>query len=86
MWLRVAMAALGLLAATAAAVSFQAQYVLVREVKTAAGEVIAAMQAAIPDAAALVFAALGIAHGAAWPPGAAGPGGQRRCVSGSRWR
>ena len=31
-WLRVAMAALGLLAATAAAVSFQAQYVLVREV------------------------------------------------------
>ena len=60
-WLRVAMAALGLLAATAAAVSFQAQYVLVREVKTAAGEVIAAMQAAIPDAGALVFAALGIA-------------------------
>ena len=60
-WLRVAMAALGLLAATAAAVSFQAQYVLVREVKTTAGEVIAAMQAAIPDAGALVFAALGIA-------------------------
>ena len=60
-WLRVAMAALGLLAVTAAAVSFQAQYVLVREVKTTAGEVIAAMQAAIPDAGALVFAALGIA-------------------------
>ena len=60
-WLRVAMAALGLLAATAASVSFQAQYVLVREVKTTAGEVIAAMQAAIPDAGALVFAALGIA-------------------------
>jgi hypothetical protein len=55
------MAALGLLAATAAAVSFQAQYVLVREVKTTSGEVIAAMQAAIPDAGALVFAALGIA-------------------------
>ena len=60
-WLRVAMAALGLLAATAAAVSFQAQYVLVREVKTTAGEVVAAMQAGIPDAGALVFAALGIA-------------------------
>src|SRR5690348_867323 len=60
-WLRVAMAALGLLAATAAAVSFQAQYVLVREVKTTAGDVIAAMQAGIPDAGALVFAALGIA-------------------------
>ena len=47
-WLRVAMAALGLLAATAAAVSFQAQFVLVREVKTTAGEVIAAMQAGDP--------------------------------------
>src|SRR5690348_13149868 len=56
-WLRVAMVALGLLAGTAAAVSFQAQYVLVSEVKTTAGHVIAAMQAAIPDAGALVFAA-----------------------------
>jgi hypothetical protein len=60
-WLRVAMAALGLLAATAAAVSYQAQFVLVREVKTAAGAVIAGLQAGIPDAGALVFAALGIA-------------------------
>jgi hypothetical protein len=59
-WLRVAMAALGPLADRRGG-EFQAQYVLVREVKTTAGEVIAAMQAAIPDAGALVFAALGIA-------------------------
>ena len=76
-WLRVAMAALGLLAATAAAVSFQAQYVLVREVKTTAGEVIAAMQAGDPGRGCAGVRGPGHCHGAVWPPGAAGPGGQR---------
>jgi hypothetical protein len=60
-WLRVAMAALGLLAAAAAVVSYAAQYQLVRAVKTDAARAIAALQAGIPDAGALVFAALGIA-------------------------
>jgi hypothetical protein len=58
-WLRTAMVALGLLAATAAVVSYEAQYRLIfaaRHVK-----LIAALQAGIPDIAALVFAALGIA-------------------------
>ena len=41
--------------------SFAAQYQLVRAVKTTAGRRIAALQAGIPDAGALVFAALGIA-------------------------
>jgi hypothetical protein len=60
-WLRVAMVALGILAAAAAVVSYAAQYQLVRAVKTDAARVIAALQAGIPDAGALVFAALGIA-------------------------
>jgi hypothetical protein len=60
-WLRVAMAALALLAAAAAVVSYAAQYQLVRAVKTDAARAIAALQAGIPDAGALVFAALGIA-------------------------
>jgi hypothetical protein len=58
-WLRYAMLALALLAATAAAVSYEAQYVLVRAVKHA--PVIAALQAGIPDVGAAVFACLGIA-------------------------
>jgi hypothetical protein len=53
------MAGLGLLAAAAAVVSFQAQYQMVAGYKHA--PVIAAVQAGIPDAAALVFASLGIA-------------------------
>jgi len=60
-WLRVAMAALALLAAATATVSYAAQYQLVRAVKTTAAAAIAALQAGIPDAGALVFAALGIA-------------------------
>jgi hypothetical protein len=60
-WLRIAMVALGLLAAAAATVSYAAQYQLVRSVKTTAAAAIAALQAGIPDAGALVFAALGIA-------------------------
>jgi hypothetical protein len=67
-WLHVASAGLLVLAAAAAAVSFTAQYRLVytaRHLATAAG-----LEAAIPDAAALVFACLGIAlalHGRRTP-------------------
>ena len=58
-WLRNAAAGLCVLAAAAAAVSFTAQY---RMAETARHlRVIAALEAAIPDAAALVFACLGIA-------------------------
>ena len=58
-WLPCAAAGLFLLAAAAAAVSFSAQYELVfaaRRIPLAA-----ALEAAIPDAAALVFACLGVA-------------------------
>ena len=59
LWLRNAAAGLCVLAAAAAAVSFTAQY---RLAETARGlPVVAALEAAIPDAAALVFACLGIA-------------------------
>ncbi len=58
-WLRNAMTALAVLAAAAAAVSWDAQYVLVRSVKHA--KVIAALEAGIPDVGALIFATLGIA-------------------------
>jgi hypothetical protein len=58
-WLRGAMAALILLAAAAAAVSWDAQYVMVASVKRIPS--IAALEAAIPDVGALIFAALGIA-------------------------
>ena len=58
-WLRNAMIALGLLAACAAAVSWTAQYRLVFAVKHLS--LIAALEAAIPDAAAFIFASLGIA-------------------------
>jgi hypothetical protein len=58
-WLRNAAAGLCLLAAAAAAVSFTAQY---RMAETARHlPFVAALEAAIPDAAALVFACLGIA-------------------------
>src|SRR6185437_15892231 len=59
LWLRTAAAGLGVLAAAAAAVSFTAQYRMV--VATRHLPAIAALEAAIPDAAALVFASLGIA-------------------------
>jgi hypothetical protein len=59
LWLRNAAAGLCLLAAAAATVSFTAQY---RMAETARHlPAIAALEAAIPDAAALVFASLGIA-------------------------
>ena len=58
-WLRNAMAALGILAAAAAVVSWDAQYVMVRSVKHVPA--IAALEAGIPDAGALIFASLGIA-------------------------
>jgi hypothetical protein len=58
-WLRGAMIALAVLAVAAAAVSWDAQYVLVRAVKHT--EVIAALEAGIPDVGAVIFAALGIA-------------------------
>ena len=59
LWLRNAATGLCILAAAAAAVSFTAQY---RMAETARHlPVIAALEAAIPDAAALVFACLGIA-------------------------
>ena len=58
-WLRNAMAGLAVLAAAAAVVSYQAQYQMIAGYKHA--PVVAALQAGIPDAAALVFACLGIA-------------------------
>jgi hypothetical protein len=59
LWLRNAAAGLCVLATAAAAVSFTAQY---RMAETARHlPVVAALEAAIPDAAALVFACLGIA-------------------------
>src|SRR5690242_18719407 len=58
-WLRNAAAGLCLLATAAAAVSFTAQYRLVYATRQLA--VVAGLEAAIPDAAALVFACLGIA-------------------------
>jgi Protein of unknown function (DUF2637) len=59
LWLRNAAAGLCILAAAAAAVSFTAQY---RMAETARHlPAIATLEAAIPDAAALVFACLGIA-------------------------
>jgi hypothetical protein len=53
------MASLAVLAAAAAAVSWDAQYVMVRQVKH--NPTIAALEAAIPDVGALIFATLGIA-------------------------
>jgi hypothetical protein len=58
-WLRSAMAALALLAAAAAVVSWDAQYVMVSQVKHT--PVIAALEAGVPDVGAVIFAALGIA-------------------------
>jgi hypothetical protein len=58
-WLRNAMIALGLLAAAAAVVSFEAQYRMVFAAKGVTA--IAALEAGIPDVSAVVFASLGIA-------------------------
>jgi hypothetical protein len=59
LWLRNAAAGLCILAAAAAVVSFTAQYRMVDATRRLA--VVAGLEAAIPDAAALVFACLGIA-------------------------
>jgi hypothetical protein len=59
LWLHHAAAGLCVLAAAAAAVSFTAQYRMVEATRHL--PVVAALEAAIPDAAALVFACLGIA-------------------------
>jgi len=58
-WLRGAAVALGVLAAAAAAVSWDAQYTMVRAVKHVT--VVAALEAGIPDMGAVIFAALGVA-------------------------
>lgn len=58
-WLTSAMAALAVLAAAAAVVSWDAQYNLVQEIKGIPA--VAALEAGIPDVGALIFAALGIA-------------------------
>jgi len=58
-WLRGAAVALGVLAAAAAVVGWEAQYAMVRSVKPV--PVVAALEAGIPDAGAVVFAALGVA-------------------------
>jgi hypothetical protein len=58
-WLRNAILGLAVLAVAAAVVSYQAQYRMVAGYKHAAA--VAALQAGIPDAAAMVFASLGIA-------------------------
>ena len=59
LWLRNAAAGLCVLAAAAAVVSFTAQYPMVDTTRHL--PVVAALEAAIPDAAALVFASIGIA-------------------------
>ena len=58
-WLTAAMLALVVLAAAAAVVSFSAQYRMVHAAKGTAA--VAALEAAIPDVAALIFATLGVA-------------------------
>jgi hypothetical protein len=57
--LRIAAAGLCLLVAAAATVGFTAQYRMVYATRRLA--VVAGLEAAIPDAAALVFASLGVA-------------------------
>jgi hypothetical protein len=59
LWLRNAAAGLCVLAAAAATVSFTAQYRMVEATRHLT--VVAGLEAAIPDAAALVFACLGVA-------------------------
>jgi Protein of unknown function (DUF2637) len=58
-WLAVSVVALGLLAVAAATVSYSAQYQMVYAAKHLAPA--AALEAGIPDVAALIFATLGIA-------------------------
>ena len=66
-WLRNAMIGLGALAAAAAVVSLRGA--VPDGPRGQARHAMAALEAGIPDAAALVFASLGIAPGAAWQAG-----------------
>ena len=75
--------AVGVLAAAAAAVSWQAQYMMVWRVKQAIW--VAALEAGIPDIGAVVFAALGDRAGAARQAGGPAAGAERWRASGSRW-
>ena len=59
LWLRNAVVGLGVLATAAAVVSFTAQYQMIFAARRLA--LVAGLEAAIPDAAAVVFASLGIA-------------------------
>ncbi len=68
-WLAGATTALAVLAAAAAAVSWDAQYVMIARVRHAPA--IAALEAGIPDAGAAEFAALGIALALPISPNAA---------------
>ena len=77
-WLRLALIGLGLLAAAAAAVSFAAQFELVYAAKGVTWA--AALEAAIPDAGALVFACLGIALALKGKRALRARGGNLACV------
>jgi hypothetical protein len=74
LWLRNAAGSLCVLAAAAAAVSFTTQYRMVDATRHL--PMIAAPEASIPDAAALVFRLPGHRAGAARPPRAAAPGAE----------
>ena len=82
LWLRNAVAGLGVLAAAAAVVSFTAQYQMIFAARRLA--LVAGLEAAIPDAAALVFASLGIALALHGRRAIAGAGAERRCRRGQR--
>ena len=77
-WLRSALVGLGVLAAAAAAVSFAAQYVLVYGAKGTPW--LAALEAAIPDVGAVVFACLGIALALKGKRALRARGGNLACV------
>ena len=77
-WLRSALIGLGVLATAAAAVSFAAQYALVVAAKGVPW--VAALEAAIPDAGAVVFACLGIALALKGKRALRARGGNLACV------
>jgi hypothetical protein len=70
------MVALAVLAAAAAVVSWDAQYVMVSQVKHTPA--IAALEAAVPDVGAVIFAAAWHRAGTARPPSAAAADTERR--------
>ena len=75
-WLTVSMLALAVLAAAAAVVSFSAQYRMVLAAKGVTA--VAALEAGIPDVAALIFATLGHRAGTARQARHPRPGAERR--------